>query len=81
MWDPTSGRITIDGQDLRDITLDSLRSNVGVVFQESLLFNRSIRDNLMVGKSRRNRGGDGGGVPDGGPRMSSSSVRRMATTR
>jgi len=50
MWDPTSGRITIDGQDLREITLDSLRSNVGVVFQESLLFNRSIRDNLLVGR-------------------------------
>jgi ABC-type multidrug transport system fused ATPase/permease subunit len=50
LWDPTAGRITIDGQDLRDITLDSLRSNIGVVFQESLLFNRSIRDNLMVGK-------------------------------
>ena len=49
LWDPTSGRITIDGQDLREITLDSLRSNIGVVFQESLLFNRSIRDNLMVG--------------------------------
>ena len=46
---PTEGRITIDGQDLRDITLDSLRSNIGVVFQESLLFNRSIRDNLIVG--------------------------------
>jgi ATP-binding cassette, subfamily B, beta-glucan exporter len=50
MWDPTAGRITIDGQDLRDITLDSLRANVGVVFQESLLFNRSIRDNLIVGR-------------------------------
>jgi glucan exporter ATP-binding protein len=50
MWDPTSGRITVDGQDLRDITLDSLRANIGVVFQESLLFNRSIRDNLMVGR-------------------------------
>jgi glucan exporter ATP-binding protein len=50
LWDPTSGRITIDGQDLRDITLDSLRSNIGVVFQESLLFNRSIRDNLIVGR-------------------------------
>jgi glucan exporter ATP-binding protein len=50
MWDPTSGRITIDGQDLRDVTLDSLRANIGVVFQESLLFNRSIRDNLMVGR-------------------------------
>jgi glucan exporter ATP-binding protein len=50
LWDPTSGRITIDGQDLRDITLDSLRSHIGVVFQESLLFNRSIRDNLIVGR-------------------------------
>jgi ATP-binding cassette subfamily B protein len=50
LWDPTTGRITIDGQDLRDITLDSLRSNIGVVFQESLLFNRSIRDNLLVGR-------------------------------
>jgi ATP-binding cassette, subfamily B, beta-glucan exporter len=50
LWDPTSGRITIDGQDLRDITLDSLRANIGVVFQESLLFNRSIRDNLLVGR-------------------------------
>jgi ATP-binding cassette subfamily B protein len=50
LWDPTSGHITIDGQDLRDITLDSLRSNIGVVFQESLLFNRSIRDNLIVGR-------------------------------
>jgi ATP-binding cassette subfamily B protein len=50
LWDPTAGRITIDGQDLRDITLDSLRSNIGVVFQESLLFNRSIRDNLIVGR-------------------------------
>jgi ATP-binding cassette subfamily B protein len=50
MWDPTAGHITIDGQDLRDITLDSLRSNIGVVFQESLLFNRPIRDNLLVGR-------------------------------
>ena len=50
LWDPDSGRIIIDGQDLRDITLDSLRSNIGVVFQESLLFNRSIRDNLLVGR-------------------------------
>jgi ATP-binding cassette subfamily B protein len=49
MWDPTEGRITIDGQDLRDVTLDSLRGNIGVVFQESLLFNRTIRDNLLVG--------------------------------
>jgi ATP-binding cassette subfamily B protein len=35
---------------LRDVTLDSLRRSIAVVFQESLLFNRSIRDNLLVGK-------------------------------
>jgi ATP-binding cassette, subfamily B, beta-glucan exporter len=50
MWDPTEGRITIDGQDLRDVTLDSLRGNIGMVFQESLLFNRTIRENLLVGR-------------------------------
>jgi ATP-binding cassette subfamily B protein len=50
LWDPVEGRITLDGQDLRDLTLDSLRRNVGVVFQESLLFNRTIRDNLLIGR-------------------------------
>lgn len=50
MWDPVEGRITLDGHDLRDLSLDSLRRNIGVVFQESLLFNRSIRDNLLVGR-------------------------------
>ncbi len=49
-WDPTKGRITIDGQDIRHVTLDSLRGAIGVVFQDSLLFNRSIRENLLVGK-------------------------------
>ena len=50
LWDPSSGRVTIDGQDLRDVTLESLRGAIGVVFQESLLFNRSIRDNLLMGR-------------------------------
>jgi len=50
LWDPTEGGIFIDGQNIRDATLASLRDAVGVVFQESLLFNRSIRDNLRVGK-------------------------------
>ncbi|MDR3521434.1 MAG: glucan ABC transporter ATP-binding protein/ permease [Acidocella sp.] len=49
-WDPTRGRITIDGQDIKSVTLDSLRGAIGVVFQDSLLFNRSIRENLLVGK-------------------------------
>ena len=50
LWDPTEGRILIDGQGLREVTLESLRSAIGVVFQESMLFNRSIRDNLLVGQ-------------------------------
>ena len=49
-FDPQSGAIKIDGTDIRDIKLSALRCNIGVVFQESLLFNRSIADNLRVGK-------------------------------
>jgi ATP-binding cassette subfamily B protein len=48
--DPQAGAIRIDGVDIRDVTIDSLRSHTGVVFQESLLFYRSIADNLRVGR-------------------------------
>ncbi len=50
LWDPIEGSVTIDGQDLRGVTLESLRRSIGVVFQESLLFNRSIRENLRIGR-------------------------------
>ena len=49
-FDPQSGIIRIDGMDIRGIKLAALRRNIGVVFQEALLFNRSIADNLRVGK-------------------------------
>ncbi len=49
VFDPTHGRITIDGIDLRDLTLAGLRRNIGVVFQEPMLFARSIEENLRVG--------------------------------
>jgi glucan exporter ATP-binding protein len=49
-FDPQSGAISIDGTDIRDFTLVGLRHNIGVVFQETLLFNRSIAENLRVGK-------------------------------
>jgi len=49
MFDPQSGVIRVDGVDIRDVTLASLRHQIGVVFQESLLFNRSIEANLRVG--------------------------------
>jgi ATP-binding cassette, subfamily B, beta-glucan exporter len=48
--DPDGGSIRIDGVELRDVALDSLRANIGVVFQESMLFYRSIADNLRVGR-------------------------------
>ncbi|MEN5081950.1 glucan ABC transporter ATP-binding protein/ permease [Bosea sp. TWI1241] len=49
-FDPQSGRITADGIDIRDVSLISLRRNIGVVFQEPMLFARTIRENLSVGK-------------------------------
>ena len=48
--DPDSGAILIDGQDIWDVQLASLRQQVAVVFQDAGLFNRSIRENLLVGK-------------------------------
>ena len=50
LWDPKEGRVTLDGHDLRDVSLESLRRNIGVVFQESMLFNRTIRENVLVGR-------------------------------
>ncbi len=50
-FDPQSGVIEIDGVDIRNFKLSALRRNIGVVFQEALLFNRTIADNLRVGKS------------------------------
>jgi ATP-binding cassette subfamily B protein len=49
LYDPQSGAIRLDGRDLRDIKLASLRRQIGVIFQEPLLFNRSIAENLRVG--------------------------------
>ncbi|QBB71632.1 glucan ABC transporter ATP-binding protein/ permease [Pseudolysobacter antarcticus] len=49
-YDPQHGRITVDGVDLRDASLVSLRRNISVVFQDPGLFYRSILDNLRVGK-------------------------------
>jgi len=49
-FDPQSGSIEIDGMDIRGLKLAGLRHNIGVVFQEALLFNRSIAENLQVGK-------------------------------
>ena len=50
-FDPQSGTVKIDGMDVRALGLSGLRRNIGVVFQEALLFNRSIAENLRVGKA------------------------------
>jgi len=49
--DPDAGRITIDGQDISQVTLASLRAAIGVVFQEAGLFNRSIAENIAIGRA------------------------------
>jgi ATP-binding cassette, subfamily B, beta-glucan exporter len=48
---PDAGRILIDGQDISDVTLNSLRHSIAVVFQDAGLFNRSIGENIRIGRS------------------------------
>lgn len=48
-YDVTGGAILIDGVDIRDMTLESLRANIGVVFQDNFLFSGTIRENIMLG--------------------------------
>ena len=49
-YDVTQGRITIDGSDIRDFTLASLRDQIAVVFQDNFLFSGTIRDNILIGR-------------------------------
>ena len=48
-YDPLQGRVTLDGQDLRDIQLKSLRQNIAVVLQDTFLFNSTVKENLRYG--------------------------------
>ncbi|MDD1516469.1 MULTISPECIES: ABC transporter ATP-binding protein [Bradyrhizobium] len=50
LYVPDEGRVAIDGVDVRKVTLDSLRRSMAVVFQENMLFNMSIRENIRLGK-------------------------------
>jgi ATP-binding cassette subfamily B protein len=49
-YDPTEGRITVDGHDLRDIKIDSLRKQIGIVLQETTLFSGTIHENIAFGR-------------------------------
>ncbi|MFF2888697.1 ABC transporter ATP-binding protein [Paenibacillus sp. NPDC057967] len=50
LYDPTQGRVLVDGTDVRDFELGSLRQRIGIVLQESILFTGTIRDNIRFGK-------------------------------
>ena len=49
-YDVTDGAVTLDGHDVRDVTLSSLRSQIGIVLQEARLFSGTVRDNIAFGK-------------------------------
>jgi ATP-binding cassette, subfamily B, bacterial len=49
-YDPDDGRVLVDGHDVRDVTLESLRRHIGIVFQDTFLFHASIRDNLLYAR-------------------------------
>ncbi|NIP79241.1 MAG: ATP-binding cassette domain-containing protein, partial [Gemmatimonadetes bacterium] len=49
-YDPTAGRITLDGADLRDLRIDDLRSLMGIVTQETILFHDTVRANIAYGR-------------------------------
>ncbi len=50
LYDVSSGRITLDGLDVRDMTIESLRQHVAVVFEDPVLFSMSVRENLVLGR-------------------------------
>jgi ATP-binding cassette subfamily B multidrug efflux pump len=50
-YDPEEGRLLIDGQDITQVTQDSLRRNIGMVQQDSSLLHRSVRDNILYGRT------------------------------
>ncbi len=51
LYDVTAGRITLDGRDIRDLEIESLRRHVAMVFEEPVLFSMSVRENLVLGRS------------------------------
>lgn len=50
LYDVTQGRVTLDGVDVRDLTLSELRRHVGMAFEDATLFSQSVRDNVLLGR-------------------------------
>ena len=71
LYDPTEGRILLDGIDLREYDLESLRRNVGVIFQDFVRYDFLLRENIAVGNI--------GGLEDE-PRIQSAAARSLADT-
>lgn len=80
-YDPQSGCLRIDGQDIRDFTLDSLRGNISVVMQDSVLFGTSVRDNIAYGRLEATEEKKRSPPPRPPRRMGSSCPCPMAMTR
>ena len=85
MFDVASGAIRIDGQDIRDVTQESLRRAIGVVGQDTSLLHRSVRENIKYGRPRRHRrrddrGGEAGERARGDRRRWSTPRAAPATT-
>ena len=78
-YDPREGAITIDGHDLRDVTQESLRRQLGIVPQEGFLFAGTVRDNIAFGRPEASRRGDRRGRRGRRRATSSSSGSRTAT--
>ena len=76
-YDVTGGAIPIDGRDVRDVTLASLRSQIGIVTQETVLFDDTIAANIAYGRPDGDAGGDRGG----GARRARARVHRAARRR
>jgi len=49
-WDPQEGRVTVDGHDLRGVTLDSLRDQIAIVFQDTFVFDTTVRENIALAR-------------------------------
>ena len=49
-WDPEEGRVLFDGQDLQDVTLQSLRGQIGLVFQDTFIFDTTLRENIAIAR-------------------------------
>ena len=80
-YDPDEGRVLIDGHDLRDVTERSLRSQLGIVPQESFLFSGTIRDNIAFGRSDATDEDVRAAARPSAPMSSSSACRRAMTPR